>query len=181
MKDKVIQLLTYGPTAAHAPTWTDTSYVSLAEARKLNPNDPPNFFRIKRDDSVLADTKPDKHAGLIRGFIHLNEAWYADTCKVNYPRTIDDVMIGLYDPDGVGGTTREFRVEWVDLSSSARKRDITPRLTMFDDSWKLLSLWPDFWAEMVKEDSKDIPPEAFCRMLLELGFKDLTPRVNPYA
>lgn len=45
---KTIQHLQLGVTAAKLPTWVNTSYKTLAEARKANPNELPNFFRIKR-------------------------------------------------------------------------------------------------------------------------------------
>ena len=44
---KIIQRLVYGETAAHLPTWKNTDYNTLAEARRDNPNEPAGFFRIK--------------------------------------------------------------------------------------------------------------------------------------
>jgi hypothetical protein len=47
---KIIQQLVRS-TATAAPTWQDTEYKTLAEARKANPGEYPNFFRIKREQT----------------------------------------------------------------------------------------------------------------------------------
>jgi hypothetical protein len=44
----IVQRLTYGYTTAHLPTWQDTSYASLREARDSNPHELPGFFRLRR-------------------------------------------------------------------------------------------------------------------------------------
>lgn len=43
----IIQQLTAGATAVVTPTWQDTAHKTLAEARRLNPNEPKGFFRRK--------------------------------------------------------------------------------------------------------------------------------------
>jgi len=54
-------------------------------------------------------TNKAKHDGMIRGFYHLAEAWYADANLTNRGGgLIDEVMIGFYGPDGDQGTSGEF-------------------------------------------------------------------------
>lgn len=120
----------------------------------------------------MKDKAQNKHAGMIRGFYHLNEAWYSNACKD--VGTSDEVMIGFYGENGDAGTSGEFAVRWSPLG-----KEIVPRLEVFDDAWGVLAQWKDLLDAMGEEDSKNIPPAAFCQMLIELGFKDLTPRVNP--
>ncbi len=119
--------------------------------------------------------KKAKHDGLIRGFYHLAEAWYADAnLKNRYDGLIDEVMIGLYGPDGDQGTSGEFVVKWEHLGGK-----LTPRLCVYDDGWDALSHFSDLLAEMAKLDSESPSPLEFCELLKRVGIKDLTPRVSP--
>jgi hypothetical protein len=113
-----------------------------------------------------------KHEGLIRGFYHLSEAWYADANLTNrYDGLIDEVMIGFYGPDGDQGTSGEFAVKWKHLGGK-----LTPQLCVYDDGWDALSCFEDLLAEMAKIDKMSPSPAEFCELLTRLGIKDLTPR-----
>lgn len=120
--------------------------------------------------------KNSKHDGMIRGYYHLAEAWYADANLANRrDGLLDEVMIGFYAPNGDGGTTGEFSVTWTRLSGNT----LTPRLEVFDDSWEALSHFSDLLAEMAKLNDTDPSPSDFCELLKRLGMKDLTPREGP--
>jgi hypothetical protein len=114
------------------------------------------------------------HSGMIRGFYHFSEAWYADANRNK--DCVDEVMIGFYGPNGDQGTAGEFSVRWTELGS-----EITPQLQAYDDSWYALAQFSDLIEAMGEIDGKDVSPKTFCELLKSLGFKDLTPRKNPYA
>ena len=118
------------------------------------------------------ENKKSKHDGLIRGFYHLAEAWYADANLTNRrDGMIDEVMIGFYGPKGDQGTSGEFSVKWEHLGGK-----LTPQLCIYDDGWGALSYFSDLLAEMAKLDSESPSPLEFCELLKRLGIKDLTPR-----
>jgi hypothetical protein len=113
-----------------------------------------------------------KHEGMVRGFYHLSEAWYADANLTNrYDGLIDEVMIGFYGPDGDQGTSGEFAVKWENLCGK-----LAPQLCVYDDAWEALTHFSDLLAEMAKLDKMSPSPEEFCELLQRLGMKDLTPR-----
>jgi hypothetical protein len=117
-------------------------------------------------------TNKAKHDGMIRGFYHLAEAWYADAnLKNRYDGLIDEVMIGFYGPDGDQGTSGEFAVKWEHLGGK-----LTPQLCVYDDAWEALTHFSDLLAEMAKLDKMSPSPVEFCELLKRLGIKDLTPR-----
>ena len=117
-------------------------------------------------------TNKAKHDGMIRGFYHLSEAWYADANLTNrYDGLIEEVMIGFYGPDGDQGTSGEFAVKWEHLGGK-----LTPQLCVYDDAWDTLSHFSDLLAEMAKLDSESPSPLEFCELLTRLGIKDLTLR-----
>ena len=117
-------------------------------------------------------TNKAKHEGMIRGFYHLAEAWYADAnLKNRYDGLIDEVMIGFYGEKGDRGTSGEFTVRWTELCGK-----LTPQLCVYDDGWDALSHFSDLLAEMAKLDSESPSPAEFCELLKRLGIKDLTPR-----
>ena len=109
-----------------------------------------------------------KHAGDIRGYSLLSEAYYGKGI-LSMGVVVDEVTIGMYCPDG--GTSGEFCVQWVVLCGK-----VTPQLTAFDDSWSALAMFSDVMAKMAKVDSDDISPKQFCALLDSCGVVDRTPR-----
>jgi hypothetical protein len=111
------------------------------------------------------------HDGCIRGFYHWSESWYS---KTNPPERdkVDEIMIGMYHPDG--GTTGEFGVRWTMVGGHP-----VPRLEVFDDSWHALQQFGDLLAWMATIDSENVSPRAFAARLRALGVKDLTTRIRP--
>jgi hypothetical protein len=113
------------------------------------------------------------HEGDFRGFYHLSEAWYGPSNLVNSKYT-DEVNFGFFCPDG--GTSGEMAMRWQELGG----KDV-PELTCFSDAWNTLASFPDLIAAMGELDDTDPTPKQFCALLMQLGFKDLTPRENPYG
>ena len=111
-----------------------------------------------------------KHDGCVRGFVFRSEAWYASTA--NEPGTLDEIMVGMYHPEG--GTTGEFKIRWVSVGGRW-----TPRLEVFDDAWDALQRFGDMLAWMATVDDEHVSPQSFARALRDLGIKDLTERVRP--
>lgn len=73
------------------------------------------------------------------------------------------ILIGLYDEDG--NQDGEFQIEWSRLG-----KDYAPRLSAFDDSWKMLwESYPDILKYMAMVDDQNTSPEDFIVKLEELG------------
>jgi hypothetical protein len=116
--------------------------------------------------------KKSKHDGMIRGFYHLKEAWYADANLNNRSDgLVDEINIGFYGPDGDQGTTGEFAVRWTELGGG-----VVPQLCVYDDAWEALTHFSDLLEEMAKLNYKNPSATDFCELLKRLGVKDLTPR-----
>ena len=114
------------------------------------------------------------HDGDIRGFYHLSEAWYGPANLSNSSTYVDEVNFGFFCPDG--GTSGEICMKWQELGGK-----IAPRLECFDDGWSALASFTDLIAEMGELDDENPTPKEFCALLSRFGFKDLTPRENPYG
>jgi hypothetical protein len=112
------------------------------------------------------------HDGCVRSYIHTSAAWYGGA-NVLRDGVEDEVMIGMYDPDG--GTTGEFAVRWYKLSGK-----LTPKLEAYDDAWSALLQFQDVLAMMAELDGEDPSPAEFCRILEDAGVKDTTERESPY-
>lgn len=63
----------------------------------------------------------------------------------------------------------EFMMRWYRLGG-----DVYPHLEMFDDSWAMFKLMPEFFARLAKLDRQRISPEQFCEFLRNLSFEDRT-------
>jgi len=101
------------------------------------------------------------HEGCIRAYIRSSKAWYS--------KVIDreEIMIGMYHPEG--GTSGEFKIEWVEIGKS-----ITPILKCYDDAWSALWNFKDFLEELSKIDSENIDEFGVVQILDRLGIKDIT-------
>lgn len=109
-----------------------------------------------------------QHDGCKRGFTHLSASWYGKACLA-HDEYLDQVMIGFYHPEG--GTTGEFAVRWMTVGGK-----VTPRLEVFDDAWHALYEFRDVLAKLAEHDSEDMPPSAFCALLVGCGVEDMTQR-----
>ena len=113
------------------------------------------------------------HEGDVRGFYHLSEAWYGPANLIGSKYT-DEVNFGFFCPDG--GTSGEMCMRWTELGGKN-----VPQIQCFNDGWSTLASFTDLIAELGKLDDENITPKKFSALLLRLGFKDLTPRENPYG
>lgn len=109
----------------------------------------------------------------MKGFTVFTEAWWAESQRPQ-EGAAEEIMVGDYDPDG--GTTGEFAVRWYNLQGR-----LTPRVEMFHDSWQLFREWPEFFDALAHISYFSAQPEYFRVWLEAQGFKDMTPRENPYA
>jgi len=117
--------------------------------------------------------KKSKHDGMIRGFYHLAEAWYADAnLKSRTDGLVDDITIGFYTSDGKGGTTGEFKISWTEELGGK----LVPQLCVYDNAWEALSHFSDLLTAMEYLDNTNPTPQEFCEILTRLGITDLTPR-----
>lgn len=105
-----------------------------------------------------------------RGFYWFSKAWYNTL-------TGDDkhnITFGLYCEEGKEGCIGEMSMRWYNLGGK-----VTPKLECFDDSFAVLASFPDLIYELAKLDNTDFTEEQFVKLLLELGFKDLTQYTQP--
>lgn len=132
---------------------------------KLPINDP---LDVAADDwKVRNQPKRGGYDGTIRGFVLLSESRYFEPSR--FPDIADDVHLGYYFSDG--SIAAEFCMEWVILGGRT-----FPRLKVFDGSWRALYYFQDVLEVMAIVDDKNISPQTFCKILIELGLKDLTKR-----
>jgi hypothetical protein len=107
--------------------------------------------------------------GCQRGFYWSTKAWFAKDSDE------DEVMFGMYY-GREGGTDGEMAMRWIEIGKKAK----VPRLEIFDDAWKTLSIFLDLITELAKYDNENIAPDKFVEILKSHNFKDLTPYENPY-
>lgn len=115
-----------------------------------------------------------------RGFYFTNESWYFNENTLH--EATAEIMFGIfaYQEDGSdGGCVAEIAMRWYDLQPNLGKPH-TPKLEIFNDSWKEFSKMGDLIERLAIHDSKCITPKDFINILLELGFKDITNRESPY-
>lgn len=97
-------------------------------------------------------------------FIQSSRAWYGKTALKNRDY-YDDIMIQLYDDSDE--LVCEFCVEFHDLNGP------TARIAAFDDSTQALLACNDMVQAM--SDTKGWTPNAFVKLLIRLGYEDITP------
>lgn len=108
------------------------------------------------------------HKECVKSFSWHSKTWYGKSQPpVSRNKTIDEINIGFYHPEG--GTTGEFTIQWEELSG-----DIVPRLKAFDDSWSALVSMPDLLSYMASIDGQNISIDKFVLKLKELGFENRT-------
>ncbi len=108
--------------------------------------------------------------GVFRGFTQLSRCWYANANLKNTD-LIDDVTFGFYHEEG--GCSGEMSMRWKELSGA-----IIPYLKVYDDGWSALNEFKDILPHLADVDDLNIPPEDFCQILLDCGFKDMTKENN---
>lgn len=108
---------------------------------------------------------PEQKSEYIYGYHHLGEAEYKDAVKKHGYKYNDDIMIGLYSPDG--GTKGEFKIIWKDLGDKN-----VPMIRAYDDSWQVLAESQKLLKALAK--TKEPTPEEVKDILNDLGYQNLT-------
>ena len=101
------------------------------------------------------------HSGCFKGFYQLSKLRKSGTRD----DASDEIIIGFYHPEG--GTSGEFSVVWTKVGGK-----YAPLLRVYDDAWHALSSMPELIVAMADSSDKNITPDAFAKMLIDLGFKD---------
>ncbi len=104
-----------------------------------------------------------------RKFIQLSRAWYEKSCLPNQ-EYVDEVMFGDYGEKSP--TWGEMALRWYTLPGLDLP---AAQLECFDDAFKALAQFPDVITALAAHEP-DIQPEQFCRLLLAMGFEDVTPK-----
>lgn len=117
-----------------------------------------------------------KHAGDVRAFVILSQAWYGgSSLPPKYESTgHDEITMGFYCPDG--GTSGEFTIAWAPLGDR-----LVPRLKAFDDSWSALALFSDVVQKLAEIDGTNPSVEQVADILKSCGVVDKTERISPYS
>ena len=102
-----------------------------------------------------------------RGFVSFSRYWYGKTfLKGN--ENIDSVTIEVDELDGdIWG---EFEIIWVSIGNGER----VAKISICDGCWNAFFHCTDLIEKMKEIDGQNIRPDDFCKMLVELGFEDLT-------
>lgn len=106
---------------------------------------------------------------MIRGYFWLSKAWYGPSQLADAPDTIDEIMFGLYEPEG--GTAGEMKMNWIDLGPPP---GVVPQLEIFDDAWHLFDDFGDVFMALA-EQRAGMRPQKFAALLDSLEFEDMTP------
>lgn len=103
-----------------------------------------------------------------KAFVILHEAWYAETAVK--PFEPHHIMIGFYNPEG--WTEGEFSIIWDEAGIMLR---------IFDDAWEAFSKMPELISLLAELDKKKQALEIheFAGLLMKLGYKDITGRIQP--
>lgn len=99
---------------------------------------------------------------MAREFYRLSRAWYGPA-TLSTAGYVDEIMLSGED----GG---EIAIRWYELGKA-----FVPRLEVFDDAWRALAGLPELIAALGEANDKNVTPDAVCRLLVRLGFQDVTP------
>ncbi len=108
--------------------------------------------------------------GYKKGFSQYSKAWYSKGQPLANNQ-IDKLNISLINEDDV--EVSSFIIEWGELSGN-----VVPRLKVFDDAWRALSLMPELIQYMASIDDCNKPIDDFVKDLIDLGFIDKTPKTS---
>ena len=112
------------------------------------------------------------------GFVHLREAWYSDIILGEKHKRgsclMDDLSLSVQT---VSGKCMDLAVEWITLGDTGK---YGVRIQAFDDSWMLFQLYSGLFADMTRL-GENPAPERVMELLKVHGFRDETPRKDPYA
>jgi hypothetical protein len=110
-----------------------------------------------------------KHDDGFRGFSVLSEAWYGKYTLARNDDVSEEIMLGIYHPEG--GTTGEFAIRWMKVGER-----FTPRLEVFHDAWDAMWRFADVLEGLASMDGQRPKPDRVTHLLRTLGIKDRTDR-----
>lgn len=105
----------------------------------------------------------------IKAFICLSRQNYFPEIKNEYKTISDKVMFGNFDSQKCG-CEYEAAMEWIIIKGSQD----SPRLGVFSEAFKIFEDHKDLFDELKKLHDKTFSSDEFCRLLLKLGYKDLS-------
>jgi hypothetical protein len=88
--------------------------------------------------------------------------------------------IYIFDRSDDNPGLSEFAIRWHDFKSVGTKTP-SPQLGMFYEAWAWLDLVPDLFRWLASKQGVPVTPEEVVAKLLELGFEDETPEVDPHT
>lgn len=108
-------------------------------------------------------------------FIQATRAYYR---KVALPgdREVEEIMV-MCDAAAV----EEFGIRWFEFSHGGGGPDPSPQLGMFYGSWAWFDLCPGLFEWLALQNGRQVTAEEVVAKLLELGFEDETPEVDPHT
>lgn len=102
-----------------------------------------------------------------RGFVSFSRSWYSEHLPTRIGE-IDSITIEVDELDGdIWG---EFEILWVSIGNG----EIASKISIFDGCWNAFFHCTDLIEKMKEIDGQNISSNDFCKMLVELGFEDLT-------
>lgn len=105
-----------------------------------------------------------------RQFISLSRSWYAEANMREWKPGEDEIMVGLYDEEGGGGTKGEFSIHWYNLGTY-----LAPQIEIFNDAWKsAFQYFQDVLTELSDLSGDRPSPEEVEKILIDRGVKDAT-------
>jgi hypothetical protein len=106
----------------------------------------------------------------IKAFICFSRQEYGKTPGILPDLVRDKVMFGNFDEAG-NGTEYELSMDWIDLQDG---KPAAPQLCMFNDAFIAIKEHAQLFKELVLLHDIDFTPDEFSRLLLRLGYKDLS-------
>ena len=103
--------------------------------------------------------------GCIRAYHRSSKAWYASAPFGGHLIESEEVMFGMYHPQG--GTSGEMSMRWKDLGGRCCQ------MAVYGDAFATLAQFTDLLQALADKDQHMTEPE-FCAILDKCGFEDIT-------
>lgn len=108
-------------------------------------------------------------------FIQATRAYYREVALPG-AREVEEIMV-MCDASDVG----EFGIRWFEFSHGGGGPDPSPQLGMFSESWTWFDICPGLFEWLALQAETNPSAESIVEKLLELGFEDETPEVDPHT
>lgn len=114
------------------------------------------------------------HGGCVKAFHWTGKAWYGRDGTSFHDGQLDEIMIGMYAPEG--GTSGEFGIRWYELGGK-----VTPQIRVWDDAFDVLYRFQDLLSYLAEHDAERMSASAIATFLLNAGYEDMTAYESPYS